>query len=222
MPPPFIDPYDDAIQNIVNATAQSRFTKTPINISNPNKVIDLINKNLGFKTDAQSSDFNEVGPRSSYSPETNQISIGLGPNPTYNDFANDLSHENIHAVLKRQPYQLSFQPKDYIKNLARNFFSPLEERALSGFAQGNRAGNANLELPAYMGAFKPGELKGINDDDRMMFLRSFLPTLNDTQRNLLVRIIVNNAAAQGKTNLDELKTKLLATSPQQSLASKSR
>ena len=178
MADPITNPYDEAVQRITNTIAGSRFTKTPINIKNNQKIwqplVDAL-KTMGGSTQSPISTQPSVSPIAESEGEYskgNGISVELPPNPTYKDFANTLHHEDIHALLDKT----GNSPPDmnggkFINQIKSLFLINSLANTDKNFANSNRVGNRDAELPAYMGSFQQGQIPGVTQDDSNKYIQ---------------------------------------------------
>jgi hypothetical protein len=162
--------------------AYSRFTKAPIHVRN---VSQWVPKEGSRET---------VG---AYYPRDRRITIGLkNEQPTWKDLASVINHETIHDALY-QGGQGGKEPQHRplnFKEMLTNILHAPELQSWQTWNRSSRAGTFNNEIPAYMGAYMPGELKGTSPEDRQRWLDSYLPTLPNDLQTLLRRIITTHDA----------------------------
>ncbi len=191
---------DQAVRNITNTTAQSRFTRTPIRINNTDQTVaSLLNSLKEFNPTINQTP-SEGASTGTYTPSNQNIDVSLyGNNPSYKDFAGTLHHEDIHALLDKSG---NTAPKVDITNapildqLKELFYYRTPEQATQAFNKGNRSGDIKEELPAYVGAYKPNELPGMDEAARQRYLNLLRNNLPENGRQSLTRIINSYDASQ--------------------------
>lgn len=176
---PTNNPYDTFLQHIVNQlggpNAYSRITKAPIYF---NKIPSSIGPAV----------IGSTNPISTFNPSSsNRINITYGGDPSFKDFMGILSHEDIHAALNSIPeYNNGYGVKDVY----------LDNKLYNSFKSSNRAGNPWLEIPAYTGAFKLGELPGVNQLDADQFIDDFVKKLPKEVQTKVNKVINTYKSSQ--------------------------
>lgn len=184
--------WDKAARLSRGAEAQSRFTRTPMIIRNPEislqemfnslKAQDLIrNRNIPVVPKFMESE-------GEYHPGNRSIDIGLhGLNPSYQDLQRTIHHEDIHALLEKAGlYNPVIGDSD------------VRSKAFQSLGLANRAGDYIKESPAYVGAYDPSQMPQFTPEDRQNWISQFIKTLPDETANLYKRIISNYNASQGQ------------------------
>lgn len=168
----------DSINKFINSPvgesfgdAQGRWTKTPIKINNVYTLLDKL-KALGFGMAKVTGETKET--TGSYQP--GQISIELGKDATFKDLNGTALHEQIHDLLNSS---------DQGSALNGLYFDLINK-----YYKSKRAGSFNDEMPAYMGAFKPGEIKDVSMDQRNSYIKDLLNSkISDTVKTKYRRMI---------------------------------
>jgi len=200
------DPWDAAAQSITSNDAYSRFTRAPIKLSNYDRIIQAIHDKLdwlGAKPTTRPTPTPDNPSSGEYDPSKHQIFVNLhGQHPTYSDMQTTLHHEDIHAALAQYLGANKAPTPNIIDtssfgNMLKSLWSMPSVNAVDAFYRGHRAGDPALEVPAYMGAYKPGELPGMTPKDREMYLHGLYATLPDGLTRLLKRIVASHDASQG-------------------------
>lgn len=188
--------YDDAVKAIQTGdpsvafndptTVFSRFTKTPMTIlgHNPYTRKMSANKSVGL-----------------YHPDRKNAEVILPPqNPTWADLQGTIHHEDTHAALDQAGKSMA----DFADNLFTQRTDPSAigmgphpiTFMLDAFDDSRRMGNAYSELPAYMTAYKPGEIQGITPEMAADWLQRYISSLPSNAGKTVSRISESNKAAQ--------------------------
>lgn len=162
--------------------AESRKTRTPIfygkipelgsfgeGISGPGTLFPQAVEMLAGKLDPLSARFirEEAAkkPRAAY----------IYPDPDPKAQKRLLSHELIHAALDNEQEE----PHSTVSMLERfQEGDPLAKRMGAAFDKSSRRGYSPVELPAYMGAFLAGDVKGVTKDQRNSYMQQLLKYLD--------------------------------------------
>ncbi len=180
------NPFDAAAMRIQSTQADSRFTRTPISIENYD----------------QNKPTNVTG---AYDPGDAVISVNASGQPTYADLMNTISHEDIHSLLDDDHrHQVGVVPQagardpSSVVNYLGSMFAPPAEAAGRGFQEGKRSGVMGDELPAYVGAYKTGQLAGFTPEQRAQWMRMYTPSLDAARQRTMFRIMQAHDASQRK------------------------
>ena len=208
-PPPALKDYSSkkgqepqqAIDSATNTSSQamSRFTRTPIQITNIKGLADDLSKSLGVKVIVEGEDKQPESATGEYDPDTKNISVDLRGKPKFKDLMRTIEHEDVHALLAKEEgnrrYKLA-DPSGTLKHLISLFLPDnTDYDARTAFFRSNRSGDVNRELPAYMVAYEPGQLQGLTREQRDKWLQRYLPTLKDSTRKTLLKIIAAHDAS---------------------------
>jgi hypothetical protein len=188
---------EKAAKIILGTQAQSRFTKTPITISDYGKLFK------GFDTEGTYAG-NELNQPSTgkytYATPTSPGQINIRSsyvdNPNYQDIQSTIHHEDIHALLDKAGYKYPVLPETQLGPYEFGMHDDPITKATLAFIKGHRAGNIYQELPAYAGAYNPQELPEFTEGDRQRYLSRLYQTLQPDTANMLNRIISNFSASQ--------------------------
>ncbi len=175
---PFGDP--EEIRD-TEATAVGRFTRTPVRLRNLYKAA-------------------KIGPDPYPEPVsgaytwdkrkgTKDITLDLHNTPRYQDVNSASLHEQIHSLLSPSG-ETPPQPDDDPRQLWN--VSPSIWDAEQSFKLGKRGGYMYDELPAYMGAYHPGQLNGVTPDLRRYYLDQFREKLDPSKHNLFDKMVRTN------------------------------
>lgn len=138
--------------------AQTRFTRTPVTISNIDDLIDKL-KDLGIKAHVEDEEGNKVKSTTQhqatggYNPFDKTIHIEVSHDIPYKEALAAIGHEDVHALLSPTGYAPP-APTPTWTDVLRHMFgmaNPVDV-ATQGFMANKRAGDINTELPAYVAA----------------------------------------------------------------------
>ncbi len=154
--------------------AESRFTHNDI-FSNPKE----INRGASYPGDV-------TGQTVLSSATNTQPVIGINPSSKSNlsDINSAIAHEDIHSLLGKLIGQWTTPETSNNKDM--EFL----------FNRSQRAGNTQKELPAYMGAFRQGEIPYVHSEDADKWNEQFLAGLPPEAARTLRRIISSAKASQ--------------------------
>lgn len=188
---------DSPPEIVIGTDAASRFTKTPIKISDPGNIDDLIGAlgKLGIKAYVEDpeakKEAEKVNPvQGEYYPSAKESELTVNsPTPSLEDIHRILFHEDIHAALEKAGYKYPDLRNDW-----RDLIYDPVGQATEAFMRANRAGAIPQELPAYVGAYSPKEMPGLSGADRQRYLERLYSTLPPDTLRQLARIISNYSA----------------------------
>ena len=147
--------------------AQGRFTRTPIYIDKDN---------LGLNDETTGQYFNRPNPKIVVRP-TGSSSFG--------EDSRVIGHEQIHALLDKNG-----NPKPPAPD------TPLLNKVLQSFRTGDRAGMEDREIPAYMGAYEPGQLDNVSEKDSQDWMNEYMKFLPKPAQDTLQKIMKSVGAAR--------------------------
>jgi len=176
------NPYDRAAMRVTHMQARSRFTHAPIDATNEEHLDDEIRKDMarfGIKIPPRKI----LGTANEGFEGDGEISIDLHGKPSYKDLAHIIHHEDVHALL------------DPLPDL-RPLGGAIDQKARAAWTRSDRGGHITMELPAYMIAWRPGDLKGFSTEDRNAWLKKFLPTMPPKTQAMMLRIMASHDASQ--------------------------
>lgn len=199
--------FDDIIQAYGNPqgsipAAQARFSRAPISFLN------ALAKNFDPRVPSIPTLIGRTlvppsppPPSGGYNPRSRSITLTVTPISTYEQMQHIANHEDVHAVLdsigRRRaplpPSANSLPPDDLEK---RYNFAPLDIE--TRWDMSHRAGQFNAEIPAYLTAYRPGEIYGVNPDMAKQWVDSYSKTLPDDARSKIVRLGAISRGQAGK------------------------
>lgn len=165
---------DYKYNNQPTPTAQARFTQTPIGMGSQANGPSDMGQSVPHQ-DPVTGQYNSGGQITTYS----------APNATYNDLQTVLAHEQIHALLN------SMQ-----SDKGPTYNVPGGDTAIDAFRSSHRSGSPSIELPAYLGVYKPGQIKGVSAQDANTYMQQMIQSLPPSIGAILQRIIQSQQKVQ--------------------------
>ena len=152
------------------ASAQSRFTKTPISI-----------RRVEFppREEQVAGDYGSTKTP----PYTTNVYVSSRATPK--DLQQVLHHEDVHAAL--DPARTGYDYGNPVN---------LDPRITNLYENASRAGVNADEMPAYLSTYNPREIPGISPQDVQQWNQKFQQTLPNPIMQLLQRIIASHQASQ--------------------------
>lgn len=173
---PYTDPkatnlYDLAGNNLdgQGPTVYSRFTRQPAKIYNnfaQPRAIDPA--------------FESTGETIQYRDGTSDEKVRLSGDPSWASLQNTLHHEDVHALM----------------NTFEGPALPDSPKVMQAWSKAKPLGAVNAELPAYMVAFKEGQIPGITKADRDQWLQQWAAQIPGAQREKVMRMAAGSDASQ--------------------------
>lgn len=170
----------DPVPGLGLASAQSRFTKTPI----------TFDMRLRSRT----------GPvPGRYYPNPSDIVIYPTKDASYQDINSVIHHEDTHALLDKSGAQGSRGSLDRDLMRIPGAISPLgmEQFLPENFGMSGQPGFFSSEWPAYMTAYKEGEMPDITPEMAASWLFRYADRLPTDAKRMLMRIAASHQAVQG-------------------------
>ncbi len=175
----------DERRGVFYGPAESRFTQTPISIGPPP---DTINRES--VTGVYNRPWTGTGPQQPtiqiYQPAQ---AAGQPAQPaSWEDINRAIHHEDIHAAIGGNRGTL-YPP---LVNPGTGDRSSV----MAAWEQSNRIGDPLRELPAYMGAYKPGDLQGVTPEMASAWISKYADQLKPEMKEKLMRIASSGQSIQ--------------------------
>lgn len=185
-PSNFMDQWMDSPEEVRMGDAYNRWTKGPVAIS---------------KQKTNTPDFREVtGLLSKRALGPQRMSATATGNPNWKEMQHTLAHEAIHKVVGDNrgmiPIGDAVLPEPSQFEEMAGYPPHTQEKDIWDMSQ--RQGDPDREIPAYMSAYKPGELLGVKPEDAEEYVSRLIPKMTPKSANTLQRIRATHKAVQGQ------------------------
>ena len=165
--------------------AQARFSRAPISF-------------VDFATLARN-----LGPFTVGGYDRSSKAIQIAPSASFGLTQGVVRHEDVHALLDSidrgrtgLPPSLHSIPPTVLDRVSGS--APIDLDQVGSRSYGG--GHFNSEIPAYMTAYSPGQLKGITPDMAQRWVNAYSQTLPDDARSKILRLgeISRGATSMGR------------------------
>lgn len=168
--------------------AYARFSRAPINF----KDFGMLMRSIGGGAQFQGA----TNPSGEYLPGDKRISVTVPPGSSFDDVQNIIRHEDTHATLDKvgrvdsiiPQNLLATPPTTRIDKFFMGLMGPSNSGLVDSWLNSRRGGEFNAELPAYMTAYRPGELPGVTAPQSESWVNSYAPTLPSQARDQVLRM----------------------------------